>query len=119
MSEQETVLGIGENLEAALCYVLGFLSGIFFLLMEKDNKFIRFHALQSLITFLGFFIIVSIIGWIPIIGWLISLLSAPISLIIAVFLMYKAYQGEVFKLPRIGDFAEEKIFNGNDITDIN
>ncbi|MFO7819140.1 MAG: hypothetical protein R6V17_02780 [Halanaerobacter sp.] len=113
MSEKKTVLGIGENIEAALCYVFGFLTGIFFLLMEKENKFIRFHALQSMLIFLGGFIFISLIGWIPIVGWLISMLSVPLGIILAVFLMSKAYQGELFKLPKLGDFAEKKIFGEN------
>ena len=47
---KKTVLGISENLEAVLCYALGWITGLIFLLLEKDNRFVRFHALQSLIT---------------------------------------------------------------------
>ncbi len=106
---EKTALGIDENIEGLLCYVLGFVTGIIFLVLEKENKFIRFHAMQSLATFLSIFIIVTIIGWIPIIGWLISILITPFSLILWILLMYKAYKGEKFKLPIVGDFAEKQI----------
>ncbi len=106
---QETQLGIDENLEAVLAYVLGWISGLVFLFIEKDNDFVRFHAMQSLITFLGLFIIMFVMGMIPIIGWLISILAMPVSLVLWIFLMYKAYQGERYKLPMIGDLAEENM----------
>lgn len=105
----KTALGIGENVEGLLCYSLVFITGIVFLALEKENKFIRFHAMQSLVTFLGLFVIVTVIGWIPIIGWLIAILAGPLGLIFWLLLMYKAYQGEYFKLPIVGDFAEKQI----------
>jgi len=49
-SKSKTALGIDENIEGLLCYVLGFITGILFLVLEKDNKFIRFHAMQSIVT---------------------------------------------------------------------
>ena len=45
--------GLDPNLAAALAYLLGFLTGILFLVIEKDSKFVRFHALQSTMVFLG------------------------------------------------------------------
>ncbi len=105
----KTALGIDENVEGLLCYVLGFITGIVFLLLEKENKFVRFHAMQSLVTFLGLFVIVTVIGWVPIIGWLIALLARPLGLILWLLLMYKAYNGEIFKLPVVGDFAENQV----------
>ncbi|HSV88724.1 MAG TPA: DUF4870 domain-containing protein [Bacteroidales bacterium] len=90
-----------------LCF--GFITGIVFLVLEKENKFVRFHAIQSLATFLTLFIIVTVIGWIPIIGWAISILITPLGLILWILLMYKAFKGERFKLPIVGDFAEQQI----------
>ncbi len=105
----KTALGLDENITGLLCYALGFITGILFLALEKENKFIRFHAMQSLATFLPLFIIVTAIGWVPIIGWIISILITPLGLILWLLLMYKAFKGERFKLPIVGDFAEKQI----------
>ena len=109
MADKNTVLGIDQNLEALLCYVLGWITGIVFLFLEKENEYVRFHAMQSLVTFLTLFIITIVIGWIPILGWLISFLISIVGLILWLLLMVKAYQGELYKLPYAGDFAEEQL----------
>jgi len=88
---------------------LGFITGIVFLVLEKENKFVRFHAIQSLATFLPLFVISIVIGWIPFIGVIISILIIPLGLILWLLLMYKAYKGERFKLPVVGYFAEKQI----------
>ncbi len=105
----KTALGVGENIEGLLCYVLGFITGVVFLVLEKENKFVRFHAMQSLATFLPLFVILIVVGWIPFIGWVVSLLITPLGLILWLLLMYKAFRGERFKLPIVGDFAEKHI----------
>ncbi|MFW5991812.1 MAG: DUF4870 domain-containing protein [Halanaerobiaceae bacterium] len=106
----KTVMGIDENIEGALCYVGVFVTGIVFLFAEKENKFVRFHAMQSLVTFLALYIISMVISIIPIIGAIISFLIAPLGIILWLFLIYKAYGGEMYKLPYAGDFSEEQIF---------
>ncbi len=106
---KSTSLGIDENLEAALAYVLGWVSGLILLFMEKESDFVRFHAMQSVITFLGLFILMLVGGMIPIIGWLFSILTAPASLVLGIFLVYKAYQGERYMLPVVGELAEENM----------
>ena len=108
-NDKKTSLGIDENIEGLLCYALGFITGILFLILEKENKFVRFHAMQSLVTFLLIWVIITVIGWIPILGWLLSLLITPLSLILWLLLMFKAFKGERFKLPVIGDFAEKQL----------
>jgi uncharacterized membrane protein len=105
----KTVLGIDENIEGLLCYVLGWITGIVFLVLEKENKFVRFHAMQSLATFLVLFIILVIIGMIPFVGWVISILISIFMLILWLFLMYKAFKGELYKLPIVGEFSEKQI----------
>ncbi len=115
----KTSTGIAANVAGLLCYVLGWITGLVFFLIEKENKFVRFHALQSIIVFggltvlqvaLGIFTgILSAIGLgcfvaiFPIITGLIGLLM----LILWIVLMVKAYQGELFKLPVAGDIAEK------------
>jgi uncharacterized membrane protein len=104
-----TALGIDENIEGLLCYVLGFITGILFLILEKENKFVRFHAMQSTATFIILFVVSIVFGIIPFIGWVISPLIWLLSLILWLLLMYKAYKGEKYKLPVVGDFAESQV----------
>jgi len=109
MNNSKTALGVDENIEGLLCYVLGFITGILFLVLEKDNKFVRFHAMQSIATFLIIFVISMVIGFIPVIGWLLSPLIGLVALILWLLLMFKAYKGEKYKLPIAGDFAEQQV----------
>lgn len=104
-----TSLGLSENIEALLSYVFGWLTGAIFLVLEKENKFVRFHALQSLVTFLALFILSTIIRLIPILGLLLSPLIAIASMVLWLVLLYKAYMGEKYKLPVIGTWVEEQI----------
>ncbi len=108
-NKSKTALGINENMEGVLCYVLGFITGILFLVLEKDNKFIRFHAMQSIVTFLALFVILMVIGIIPFLGWILSGFIGLVGIILWLLLMFKAYQGEIYKLPIAGDFAEKQI----------
>ncbi|MFW6120528.1 MAG: DUF4870 domain-containing protein [Petrotogales bacterium] len=103
----KTSLGLDENIEGALSYLLGWVTGLIFLLVEKDNKFVKFHAMQSLITFLVLTVIIWLFGWIPFFGWILSGLLGLLALIFWLILMIKAYQGEKFKLPVVGDIAEK------------
>jgi len=100
--------GLDENVAGLLCYVLGWVTGLVFFLIEKDSKFVRFHAMQSIIVF-GVLSVASIIlRWIPLIGGIISGLIGLLSLVLWIILMIKAYQDEKFKLPWAGDIAEKQ-----------
>jgi len=98
-----------ENLMAAASYLLGFITGIIFLLVEKENKFVRFHAMQSTILFGGIFIANIALGFIPILGWLIGLLLSFAAFIFWIILMWKAFQGEMYKVPYVGALAEQQL----------
>lgn len=86
----------------AVAYLFGFITGAVLLLTEKKNKFIRFHAMQSVIVFVGLFVA----GLIPVIGWMLVPL---VTVVLWIFLMWKAFNGEMYKLPYIGDFAEAQL----------
>ena len=102
-------VGLDENVAGLLCYAAWFVTGIIFLVVEKESKFVKFHALQSIITF-GFFTVVGwFIGIIPFIGWLIALLIWPLEVVLWILLMIKAYNKEWFKLPIIGDIVEKQM----------
>lgn len=102
-----------EKLMGAVAYLLGPITGILFLLTEKKNPFIRFHAMQSTIVFGGIFLFNVVLGIIPVLGWLIALILSPLvallSFILWLFLMWKAYSGEKYKLPYVGDLAEKQL----------
>jgi uncharacterized membrane protein len=108
MEEKErSSTGLEENVAGFLCYLLWFVTGIVFLVVEKKSRFVKFHAMQSTITFLGLFVISMILGAIP----LINVLVFPIwilSLILWLLLMVKALKGERYRLPIAGKMAEEK-----------
>ncbi|GGA72543.1 DUF4870 domain-containing protein [Ornithinibacillus halotolerans] len=107
----KTSSGLDENLAGLLTYLVGFITGIIFLLIEKDSRFVRFHALQSIFVSVGLFVLNIILSFIPIIGWGISLLIAPFAFVLWIFLMIQAYQGKWFKLPVIGDMVEKQLNN--------
>jgi len=102
-----TSTGLEENIAGLLCYLFSIVSGVVFLVLEKENKFIRFHAMQAILTFIFVAGISIILSFIPFIGWIISLFLAPLGFFLSIFLMYQAYQGKMFKLPFIGDLAEQ------------
>lgn len=115
----KTSTGMQANVAALVSYALGWITGLVFFIMEKDNKFVRFHALQSIVVFgalsvLG--IAISIIFQIFMMLRLyflfqfVALVTNLIwlaALILWIVLMIKAYQGEKFKLPIAGDIAEK------------
>jgi uncharacterized membrane protein len=113
---------MSSNVAGLLTYILGFITGIIFLVIEpyKNDKFVRFHAFQSIflsVAWIGFrilwgYIVMGMI-WGPFSGlWaLLGLISMLVSLgflACTLFLMYKAYNNERFKLPIIGDLAAKQ-----------
>ena len=105
---EKTSTGLTENVAGLLCYVLGWISGIVFLLIEPENKFVRFHAIQSIVVFGAITVAGIILGWIPIIGGFVSWVLSVLGFILWIVLMVKAYQGTKYKLPWAGDFAEKR-----------
>ncbi|MTI96235.1 MAG: hypothetical protein FH749_12290 [Firmicutes bacterium] len=124
MSDKSST-GLETNIASALCYALGWLTGLVFFIIEKDNKVVRFHALQSIITFGSLHLIFVIIGLLTSIilsavirfggyhAWgffsgVLGLLSWAIGLgifICWVILIYKAYSGQKIMLPVVGKIA--------------
>jgi uncharacterized membrane protein len=104
MPEKKTGTGLPVNLAAALSYVLGWITGIVFLLIEKD-RFVRFHALQSILVF-G---ILTVLTLVPLVGWILSPVIWIVGFVLWLVLIYKAYEGEEFKLPWVGEFAKKQL----------
>jgi len=115
--------GMDQNLAGALCYVVGIISGIIFLFIEKENRFVRYHAWHSIIVYASIivlFILLSILSaifaFIPVIGWILSILGTLLGIVLGlgtfvlwIYLMYQAYQGKMVKLPFTGDLAEKQV----------
>lgn len=98
-----------ENLMGAVAYLLGFITGIVLLLVEKQSKFVRFHAMQSTILFGGLFIVNVGLGFIPLLGWLAGLLLSLLGFILWIVCLWKAFQGEMYKVPYVGNLAEKQL----------
>ena len=107
---EKTSSGLDANLAAALSYLVGFVTGIIFLLVEKENRFVRFHAMQSTMLFAGIVLVDILLQVIPILGALVVfLVVVPASAVLWLFMMFKAYQGEEYKLPLVGQMAADRI----------
>ncbi len=97
--------GLEENIGGMLCYLLGFVSAIAFLILERENREIRFHAYQSLATFGGLFVLSVASGVVPFFGWLLGMVLAPVSVILWLVLMVKTLQEDPIELPVVGEWA--------------
>lgn len=104
----KTNSGLQQNVAGLLCYLAWWVTGIIFLIIEKENKFVRFHAWQSIFTFAAVTIIQIVLSFIPIVGLVLSILVWIGSFILWAFLMYSAYQGKMIKLPFAGNLAESQ-----------
>jgi uncharacterized membrane protein len=107
--------GLTDNVAGALAYVT-IIPAIVFLVLEPFNKkrFVRFHSFQCIFFTIAWIVIeiaLSFIGHIPFLGWATLLLWPLVGLagfVIWLVLILKAYQGQMFKLPVIGDMAEQQ-----------
>jgi uncharacterized membrane protein len=105
----KTSIGLDENLAGALAYVLGWVTGLAMLLVERENRYVRFHALQSTIVFGVLCVLWFVCMAIPFVGWAFSwFVIPPVSVVLWWLLIYKAYKGQRFKLPIAGDIAEQR-----------
>ena len=107
--EIKTSTGLNQNVAGLLCYLAGWITGLIFFLIEKENRFVRFHAMQSIITFGSLSVLFIVIGFMPFVNLVLVPILAILQVILWIILMVKAYQGELFKLPMIGDIAEKNI----------
>ena len=107
---EKSSIGLDGNVAAALAYAMGWVTGLAFLLLEREGQFDRFHAAQSALAFGSLSLAWMVSLSIPIFGWLLALIFIPaFSIGLWLFMMFKANQGERFKLPVVGDIAEQRI----------
>ena len=99
--------GLPEHIAGLLCYLLGWVSGLVFYLVEKQSDFVKYHATQSVIVF-GILTLASIaVGGVPFIGMLLAPLLSVLALALWIVLMVRAFQHKRYKLPWACDLAEK------------
>lgn len=98
--------GLEPNVAGLLCYVAGWASGLVFLLLEPKDKFVRFHAIQSIVVFGAINLAYFIVFRIPFI-WVIGWVFWAFGVVLWIVLMIRAYQGQKIKMPIAGNFAEK------------
>jgi len=110
---EKTSTGLRENIAGLLCYAGIWVTGIIFLILEPKNRFVRFHALQSVVTFGGLSIIGALFNIMPRF-WVFSAVEITVDVALSIMsfvawivLMVKAYQSVYYKLPVAGDIAEQ------------
>lgn len=113
-SSTATSTGLAPNVAAALSYLFWIVTGVIFFVLEKDNQYVRFHAMQSIILGAALFvlgIVLSIFAAIPFLGWIVALLVYPIFgllvFILWLVLMFKAFQGQEWEVPIFGKYARQ------------
>ena len=117
MQNQKSALGLDGNVTALIGYIVGIIA-LVLIFIEKDNKFVRFHAFQAALYWAAavviYIILTFLLGFFAFfssgIAYLLSLLISLFGLVVTggmIFLAIKSYQGEVIKLPVIGEMAEE------------
>jgi uncharacterized membrane protein len=106
--EAETSVGMSPNVAGLLCYVLGWITGIIFIVLEKKSTFVKFHAWQSIMTFGVLFVAYLILFWIPIIGWILGILIGILSFVLWIILLIQAGTGKMWKVPWAGNWAEKQ-----------
>ncbi len=109
-----TTSGIEENVAGLLCYVLGWVTGIIFLLIDK-RPFVKFHAAQAIVVFGGLTVLRIGLAMMSgmtggLIGYgafgILSLILGLLTFVLWIFLMVKAYQHVLFKVPIAAPIAE-------------
>ncbi|MFC1873935.1 DUF4870 domain-containing protein [Chloroflexota bacterium] len=106
MATSGPTTGLEPNIAGLLCYLGGWISGIVFLVIEQENKFVRFHALQSIVTFGALTVASALLSWIPFFGDFFSAIIGILAFILWIILMVKAYQGKLYKVPVAGHVAD-------------
>lgn len=106
--KEKSTFGLDKNVACAMTYVLGWVSGLVFFLMEKKDKDVRFHALQSIIAFGAITVIQIVVSRLPYVGYMISPIISLGTLVLWLVMMIKTYQGEKIVLPIVGPIAEKE-----------
>ena len=119
--------GLESNLAGLLAYILGPITGIIFLVVEKEDRFVRFHAAQSvtvgvafIVLGIGLSILSAILQIVPVVGPIIGVLLFFLSLLIWfggfilwVVLLIQAFSGKEWEVPYLGEQARKVVLKEN------
>ena len=94
-----------------LSYILGWLFGLVGLAVVKDDNYVRFHCAQALVFSVAEFVIIFVIGMVPILGWVIAPLLGIAAFIYMIVVALKVAKGDNVRIPVCGDFAEKNLMN--------
>jgi uncharacterized membrane protein len=97
------------SLAAALSYSLGAVTGILFLIIDKDRPFVRFHAMQSTVFSIVASVLALMLFGVPLVGRVLYVLAIIGAVVVWIRLMFRALRGDRYKLPYIGDFVEHQV----------
>lgn len=101
--------GLSPNVAGALCYLLGLVTGVVFLLIEKEDRSVRFHAMQSIIVCGAVIVINIVLGFIPGLNLVLLPLFNLAAFVLWIVLLVKAYQGEEWEVPVLGQIARNQV----------
>jgi uncharacterized membrane protein len=104
---EKSATGLSKNTSGALAYVLGPITGVIFLVLEKD-AFVRFHAMQSIVVFVALFVLQWVFGLTIVLLPLVPLISI-LAFVLWLLLIYKAWQGEEWEVPVLGKYARNMV----------
>ena len=107
MAAEKSATGLSKNTAGALAYVLGPVTGVVFLVLEKD-AFVRFHAMQSTVLFGVLFLLQWVFGLTIILLPLVPLISL-FGFVLWLLLIYKAWQGEEWEVPVLGKYVRQLV----------
>jgi len=116
--------GLDANIAAALSYFFGLLSGAIFFAIETESRFVKFHAMQSMlmsvaaiVAYIAYTIVWMVLWRMPFLGWIAGIfgwLGYAVLMLgflgVWLYCMFRAFQGERFKLPFIGEVAEKQVW---------
>jgi uncharacterized membrane protein len=105
---ERTSLGMRARTAGLLCYLFGWVTGLIFFLLERESRFVRFHAMQSILFFGVLSILEGVFSRLPLFGPIGGALGL-VTFIGWIVMMVKANRGQYYKLPLFGDLADRLI----------
>ena len=103
MAAKKSSTGMKKEVAGALSYVLGPITGVIFLLIDKD-EYVQFHASQSIVVFVTLFVLQWVLALTGILLILVPLISL-VGFVLWLLLIYKAWMGEEWEVPILGKWA--------------
>jgi uncharacterized membrane protein len=110
-TKQPSLHNLEPNIAAAFAYLIPLIGGVVFFISEKENKFVRFHAFQSILFWLVSWGLITISASLTVVlvGYVLIQIVPAVIFVLWIFLMWKAYNNKMYKLPYLGNIAENQI----------